>query len=101
MYRLSAKTSNQKLLELRFDMRAARHDPDRNVRPSLPVGLLLIVDIEYRFLLPITYPGMLPDSLAQYQSTMYLTLGTSLWHQDGASTYFARAQIVNRLLEII
>lgn len=24
-----------------------------------------------------------------------------LWHQDGASTYFARAQIVNRLLEII
>lgn len=46
MYQLSAKTSNQKLLELRFDMRAARHDPDRNVRPSLPVGLLLIVGID-------------------------------------------------------
>lgn len=72
MYQISAKTSNQKLLELRFDMRAARHDPDRNVRPSLPVGLLLIVGIEHRFLLPITYPGMLPDGLAHYLTTMYI-----------------------------
>lgn len=52
MYQISAKTSNQKLLELRFDMRAARHDPDRNVRPSLLVGLLLIVGIEHRFISP-------------------------------------------------
>lgn len=79
MYRLSAKTSNQKLLELRFDMRAARHDPDRNVRPSLPVGLLLIVGIEHRFISPNYLSGYAagwPRSVPDYQSTMYLT---SLW----------------------
>lgn len=56
MYQLSAKTSNQKLLELRFDMRAARHDPYRNdVRPSLPVGLLLIVGIDKHRLITPNY----------------------------------------------
>lgn len=58
MYRLSAKTSNQKLLELRFDMRAARHDPDRNVRPSLlPSGSFfqVIVGIDKHRLITPNY----------------------------------------------